>query len=166
MTGDKALRSDVHSKGLWHLSVHVWVINDKGELLLQKRSPNKENYPNLWDIPSAGHVTAGDSSLETAVRETSEELSIKLPKEDFVLVASIKESAVSNGGLYINNEFNDIYLVKSNIELEDIKIQAEEVSEIKFISQEELKRMVGDNHSNLVAHPEEYRILFKYLEDK
>lgn len=66
LTGEKKLRSEIHAKGLWHKVVHgihfisahsaVWIVNSKGELMVQKRSEIKESYPGLWDISSAGNL--------------------------------------------------------------------------------------------------------------
>ena len=50
-----ATRSHVHSNGLWHCSVHIWIINPStSKILLQKRSMSKDTFPGRWDISSAG----------------------------------------------------------------------------------------------------------------
>ena len=96
--------------GDWHRAVHVWIYaQSTHRLLIQKRAACKESWPNLWDISAAGHgallhrqnwsdllhaaetlllnhifciaVTAGDQSLETAQRETQEELGVDVPVE-------------------------------------------------------------------------------------
>jgi isopentenyl-diphosphate Delta-isomerase len=74
LTGAVKSRGEVHRTGFWHRTVHIWIINGKKQLLLQKRSINKESYPGLWDISAAGHITAGDSIRNAAIRELKEEL--------------------------------------------------------------------------------------------
>lgn len=49
VTGEKRTRSEVHSKGLWHKAVHIWIVNDKRELILQKRSHEKITNPDMWN---------------------------------------------------------------------------------------------------------------------
>lgn len=49
-TGNIKLRSEVHRDGDWHKAVHIWIINDEGEILLQRRCATKESYPNMLDI--------------------------------------------------------------------------------------------------------------------
>jgi isopentenyl-diphosphate delta-isomerase type 1 len=71
-------RSEVHRLGLRHRSVHVWVYNRMGELLLQKRSRRKECFPGMWDSAAAGHVDRGEAYDECAVRELQEELGVTL----------------------------------------------------------------------------------------
>jgi len=70
-------RSEIHGNpSLIHKVVHVLVFNSKGELLLQKRSMDKDVAPGKWDTSVGGHVNSGES-LETAVRrEMEEELGI------------------------------------------------------------------------------------------
>ena len=57
--GVSKTRGEVHAKGLWHQAAHVWIYNSKGEILLQKRSMQKESWPGRWDISAAGHVQQG-----------------------------------------------------------------------------------------------------------
>lgn len=74
-----ASRHEVHSKGLRHRAVHVFVFNRKGELFLQKRSRWKDAHPGCWDSSAAGHVNAGDEYDSTAARELIEELGVEAP---------------------------------------------------------------------------------------
>jgi len=53
-TGIAETKPEIHRQGLWHQTVHVWLINSQGEILLQHRSELMENYPDMWDISVAG----------------------------------------------------------------------------------------------------------------
>ena len=79
-------KSICHSKnpGFYHKPVWIWIVNSKNEVLVQKRASVKKSFPNYWDMPSAGHVAAGESSIEGAIRETEEELGLKTKKEDYI----------------------------------------------------------------------------------
>ena len=60
-------RGEVHRDGDYHRAVHVWIYAESTqELLLQRRADCKDSYPGQWDISSAGHISAGDSSLVSA----------------------------------------------------------------------------------------------------
>ncbi|KAL1063420.1 hypothetical protein V6Z11_D13G141400 [Gossypium hirsutum] len=74
---------DVHRDGDYHKAVHVWNFAERTqELLLQKRADCKDSWPGLWDISSAGHISAGDSSLITAqYKENNEARSLILQKQ-------------------------------------------------------------------------------------
>lgn len=78
-----ASREEVHSRGLWHQTVYVWVLDSDNNLLLQLRSPQKKACPGHWDISCAGHILSGSSPLEAAKREFSEELGLDLSGERF-----------------------------------------------------------------------------------
>lgn len=157
------LRSEVHAKGLWHKAIHVWLINDRGELLIQRRSPLKENHPNQWDIPAAGHLTAGQEETEAAIRETKEELGIDVSEDNLELIGNVKQESASNGGKYINKEINNIYLVHTDKEIEQMTMQPEEVAELKYIDPKELKKIIDSEDPEFVRHKEEYAILFEFL---
>ena len=69
-------RGEVHADGDMHRAVHVFVIGKKGQLLLQKRSILKDVHPGTWDSSVAGHVDAGETYEQAAVRELEEEMGI------------------------------------------------------------------------------------------
>src|SRR3989344_1498741 len=92
LTGQTVAYDVAHQKGILHKAVHVWLLNSKGELLIQKRSANKEAYPNQWEISASGHVSAGQTSLEAARRETKEELGLDLPDQAFQYLFTLKHS--------------------------------------------------------------------------
>ncbi|MBW2182232.1 MAG: NUDIX domain-containing protein, partial [Deltaproteobacteria bacterium] len=56
LTGVSKSRNEIHQEGIWHRSVHIWVLNDKEELLIQRRALEKESHPGLWDVSCAGHI--------------------------------------------------------------------------------------------------------------
>ncbi len=162
-TGVKKLKSEVHRGGDWHRAVHVWIVNSKGELLIQKRAPQKDNHPNMWDIPSAGHVSAGETPAICAERETEEELGLTLGAEKFEYLFTVSQKSVSNNGTYINNEINDVFLVRLDAELSRMELQKEEVSEVRFVPFRELEKIIGNGNPDFVSHPEEYKKLFEEL---
>lgn len=69
-------RGEVHAEGLMHRAVHIFVVGKKGQLLLQKRSRFKDVHPGDWDSSVAGHVDAGESYEQAAIRELEEEMGI------------------------------------------------------------------------------------------
>ena len=164
LIGERKLKKEVHEQGLWHRSVHVWIVNSKKEVLIQKRSPLKDNHPNEWDISSAGHVSAGEDDITSAIRETEEEIGLKFNPEDFILIGIVKQMSKREG--YINNEINPVYVVKMDLDLDKIVKQEEEVSEVKFIAYKELKIIIEKKDPTFVQHSEEYKLLFDYLENK
>ena len=71
-------RDEVHARGLWHKSTHVFVYDPQDRLLIQRRSQNKDLYPGLWDYSVGEHLLPGESFLAGAHRGLAEELSIRV----------------------------------------------------------------------------------------
>jgi 16S rRNA (adenine1518-N6/adenine1519-N6)-dimethyltransferase len=67
---------EVHKNGILHRVVHVFVEDENGNILLQKRGPHVATHPNLWDYSAAGHVDEGENYMQAATRELAEELGI------------------------------------------------------------------------------------------
>ncbi len=140
--------------GEYRISVHVWIINNKGELLIQKRSPQKRKYPNMWACHGGG-VDAGENSLEAAIRECKEEIGVNLDKENIEFVLSYK---------YSNSTFLDIYLARADINLEDLVFQEEEVCDAKWVTLDEFDNMIKNNEvPSVVLH---YFDFFKKIINK
>ena len=120
--------------GLNKLSVHVWIVNDNGEYLLQQRVNTAKKFPNMWGQTGGGAI-AGESSWDTCVRETVEELGLTPDPEKSVLVGTIKRPM----------DFVDIWLVHSNANISEIKPQASEVQSVKWATLADIQHMQNDN---------------------
>ena len=164
MTGEVKLRQEVHRDGDWHKAVHIWIFNRNGEVLLQRRSPNKDSYPNMLDISCAGHLSAGESSLEGALRELEQELGLYVETEELKLFDCMKISRVFKE-TFINNEFNDLYYLITDKKTNDMTIQEEELSEIFFIPFDKLKQMINEKDESVVIDKMELDILEKHIDE-
>jgi isopentenyldiphosphate isomerase len=161
--GKTKLRSEVHRDGDWHKAVHIWIINNKGDILLQRRCATKDSNPNMLDISCAGHLSAGDDSLTGAIRELKEELNLDVNKEDLEYIKTLKRSSKYTE-TFINNEFDDLYILRTDKKLEDMEYQKEEISEIMYVPYKEFKKMVQNKQPDLLRHDEEFEILFNLFD--
>jgi 16S rRNA (adenine1518-N6/adenine1519-N6)-dimethyltransferase len=91
----RATRSEVHRLNLLHRAVHVFVLNKRGELLIQKRSRFKDMHPGAWDSSVSGHLDSGEDYLPAAVRELEEEMGISAEASELQEVAAISPSAAT-----------------------------------------------------------------------
>lgn len=162
LTGEQKTRQEVHAQGLWHYATDLWFLNSKGELLIQLRSALKDNNPNKWDISSGGHVRAGENDVVGVLREIKEEFGLDIKPEELHYLGTVKIETERRG--YINKEFNPIFLVRLDFDVNNIKKQDGEVAAVKWIDWRELQKIVESNDLSFVAHEEEYKILFNYLE--
>jgi isopentenyldiphosphate isomerase len=153
-TGAVKSKADVHRDGDWHRSAHVWIVNGRGEVLLQRRSARKENNPGLWDVSVAGHLSAGEDAVTAAIRETQEEIGLTVSANELQHIATIVEASVLNGGRYIENEFHEIFLVRREVDLSQLRLQDGEVDDVAFVPVTELL-----SRGDLVPHGTEYQLL-------
>ncbi|XP_020890544.1 nudix hydrolase 3 [Arabidopsis lyrata subsp. lyrata] len=170
-TGVTKPRGEVHRDGDYHRAVHVWIfVETTQELLLQLRSDDKDSWPGQWDISSAGHISAGDPSLISAQRELHEELGVKLPKDAFEKIFVFLQECVTNDGKFINNEFNDVYLVTilHPIPLEAFTLQKEEVSAVNYVPYEEYRNFLAKEDPAYVPYDVngEYGKLFDIIKQR
>jgi isopentenyl-diphosphate delta-isomerase len=163
--GYSVTREEAHKKGLWHRTVHIWILNSKRMILIQKRAPTKETHPGKWDVSCAGHLSAGDKSINGAIRELKEELGISVQDNELTYLLTIPHTTTVYRLDIIDNEFSDVYLLKKDLIPKDLSIQTQELTEVKFIDLKELKERVLVLHDpGFVPHEEEYTRLFELLE--
>jgi isopentenyl-diphosphate Delta-isomerase len=127
-------------KGLYHRIARIMVEDEAGDVLLQKRTADRELYPGRWDNSAAGHVDEGEDYLTAAKRELAEEI-------------GLREVNLQEMGYYQThgsfewrklNRFNKAYKVVAPKDTE-FSLQPEEVAEIKWFKPQELKQLIIDN---------------------
>lgn len=165
LTGKKASKKEIHEKGWWHQTAHVWIYNSWGEILLQKRSMAKDSYPGLWDISVGGHVDAGESPLQAALREMSEEVGIVADEKDLKKIGVRKSAKGLSRKNYKNNEFQNVYLYKLDGQASDLRIRQEEVDEVRFVSLDDLENEIRntETYKKYVNHGEYYFDVIKEI---
>lgn len=160
-TGEIKEKQEAHENGNFHRTAHVWIINDKKELLLQKRSASKKDHPNCWDISGAGHIRASETVTQGAIRELNEELGVNANENELKYITTIKSTKNPK-----NMEFQYVYLLECNKKIEEYAFEDEEVSEVKYVHFIELENMVKEKSEGLLLHDEEYKKLFEYIKDR
>ena len=144
--GIKKERFKVHRDGDWHKGVHIWIIAGN-KILVQKRAPTKDTFPNVFDISCAGHVESGDNYDKTAIKELKEELGITVSTNELVFLEKRKFITKDSPRKVINNEIINIYFLNFTGNMKDITLQKEEVSEIRVFEIEELKKLLKNKPS-------------------
>jgi 8-oxo-dGTP pyrophosphatase MutT (NUDIX family) len=114
----------------------------------------------MWDISVGGHVSSGEESLISAKRELSEELGLNPDNYEFEYVDVIKEKFVD--GDIVSNEYVTIYKIISDIKIEDITLQKEEVSEARWFSRDALDSLRDED--KVIPHIEEFDMIYNILD--
>jgi len=127
-------KGDTIPSGYYPMVVMVVIRNSKGQFLMQKRVPSKGGD---WGV-TGGHPKAGETPLEGIVTEVKEELGLDFSNEIFVQY----DSGCDGKDCY------KMYFVNKDININDIRIQEEELTEVKWFSMDELKCMVKSNELN------------------
>lgn len=125
--------------GLMHRAVGVILRNPKNELFLQRRSLGDDYFPGSWTLSCTGHVNAGESCHDAAVRELHEELGLEELNPAYLLKHNIPKIRFEN-----RIEYEIMYLYECEAGLAEIKLDREEVEEGKYISISDLKNELRD----------------------
>ena len=156
-TGKIALKSEAHKAGWYHPTVHIWPYTPSGKVLLQKRAPEKDTFPGLWDVSVAGHIHAEETPLEAALREVKEEIGLDLESGSLQFFGRFKSEQSHPGGI-LDREFHYVYLSELSVPLESLRPQQGEVSELELRSLLQFSEEVWGlaNPGRYVPHKREY----------
>ena len=167
-TGNCAPKDYLHQKGLFHPTVHIWFYNRTPAILLQKRGPNKQIFPNLWDVSVAGHVAAGETILEAALREIKEEIGLVVGSTALELLRVKKNINKFPIGI-TDCEFQHVYLCELLVDVTALKLQSEELEAVRLFSFEEINQCQLRKHKDFKIVPADmqyYSYIIQCIKDK
>lgn len=135
---DPLPRELVHEQKVWHRTTQIWIINNKNEVLCQKRSMAKDIKPGYWEPFFGGHVLANENQLMNAVNELHQELGLYLSASAFATLFTWRDETYK--------EFQFIYKVYWAGELEEITLEKEEIDDLKWVSNGEIQNIISSKH--------------------
>lgn len=138
-----------HENGLLHRAFSVFLFNEKGEMLLQKRAAEKYHSPNQWTNACCSHPRENESYLDAAKRRLNEELGIESELTErfhFIYKADVGQDLWEHE---LDHVFTGIYNG-------DFNLNPDEVSEIKYMS-------IADLNTDIQQYPERYTEWFKII---
>ena len=146
-TGQKKSKSEIHRKGLFHSTVHVWIFTEDGNILIQKRSKKKELNPGVWDVSVAGHVKFNENIKKAAKRETLEETGININTKDLLKIGVYR--SINIHPTAIDKEFFHTYILKIDKNSINLDFKNNEVDDLKFISIEEMESLIKEENNKI-----------------
>ena len=170
-TGQTAERKKVHREGIRHRTAHVWLLRkrrERVEILLQKRSDDKDSFPGCYDISSAGHIPAGVDYIPSALRELKEELGVDAEASQLHYCGKrfIYYEEIFYGEPFVDNQVTKVYILWLDQEADEFTLQAEEVDEVKWFDLDECMELVRHNRISHCIMMEELEMVRKgALED-
>ena len=162
-TGEVVEREEAHRLGVRHRTAHVWLVRKSRtkpggfEVLLQKRSDDKDSFPGCYDISSAGHIPAGDDWIPSALRELREELGVVARPEDLHYVGKrlISSLRVFHGRKFVNRQVSAVYFLWCDRDEDEFTIDPGEVSSVRWMEMGALKkRLKSRGFPNCVSEVE------------
>ena len=121
----------------YHLVVHVWIRNSKGEYLISQRSANRPTYPLMWECVG-GSVVKGEDRLLGAIREAKEEVGVDLePGKGSVLFTKVRK--IIEGKIF--NDIMDVRLFDYDGPVDLNNATTDEVAQVAWMDREQIKEL-------------------------
>lgn len=137
LTGREHIRGQRLPEGGYHLVVHVWIRNSRGQYLISRRSANRPTNPLKWECVG-GSVLIGESSLEGALRETREEVGVELDASSGqVLFTRVR---CSMGGEDFQ-DIMDVWLFRYDGQVSLTDATTDEVCQVEWMEPEKIRRL-------------------------
>ena len=125
----------------YHLVVHVWIRNSKGEYLIVQRSANRPTFPLVWECVD-GSVIKGEDSLQGALREVKEEVGVDLlPEKGHVILSDIKKIEFGK----VVNKIVDVWLFEYDGEVDLSNATTDEVAQVAWMGRSQIKELFDAN---------------------
>ena len=122
--------------GEYILLVKCWILNNNNEILLTQRRMDKYN-GGMWE-PTGGLASSGETSIQAIKRELLEEIGLDIQESKLQIVDKKIEKSC----------FKDVYLIKDDIKLAELKFNDGEVINAKYVTIDEFKQMINKKEIN------------------
>jgi isopentenyldiphosphate isomerase len=138
-------KKGAHLTGAWHKAFHCWIVykatGGEPRIVVQRRGPDKAQFPNALDITAAGHYKSGETVAD-GMRELQEELGISV-SFDALIPLGIKHDVTLSPGT-INREFDEVFLLEHDQDILTYNLQVDEVAGVaEFSAREAVEMFAG-----------------------
>ena len=134
LLGKTHVRGVPLQEGEYHIVTDIGLVRPDGKLLITKRHPQKI-WGNMWEC-TGGSALTGEESRYSAARELAEEVGVVVDPQELKLLNTVR----------IKDRFVDTYVAVRNLETKDLTLQAEEVTDAKFVDFTELVQIWEDKN--------------------
>ena len=141
LTGKEHIRGEKLPENMYHLVVHVWIKNSKGQYLISQRSANRPTFPLMWECVG-GSVLKGESSIDGAIREAKEEVGVELLPDNGKLIFS-KNRKIIDGKKF--NDILDVWLFQYDGDVTLINATTDEVKQIVWMDKNQILDLLKQN---------------------
>lgn len=172
LTGLTRERTLAHEDGTIHGTSHVWIGRQREDggydILLQKRSVDKDSFPGCYDISSAGHIPAGSDFPESALRELEEELGIRASEHALQYIGMHKAFLQTHfyGRPWNNYEISAVYLYEEPVDIQKLTLQQEEIESVKWMDLDACLSDIRDEKPEYCIYADELEMVKEYVRRK
>ena len=168
-TGITKKRALVHRDGDLHGASHIFVTRlhqGRIQVLLQKRSQDKDSFPGWLDTSSAGHLDPGESFDQGAQRELSEELGLTGVAPRFLFIQHQDYEKVFHGEVFHDREIDYVYMIELDQPEEAFQIEACELQSVHWLDARNIVSIIDSpDNDQICILPLEFHRLIPHLEE-
>jgi len=143
-TGQILDRPTIHAQQLWHEVVNVWVINGRGELLMQLRAPGVELAPDVWDVTVGTHVRPGEAPSDTAIRALKDTFALTITPEELKHLFNIQNANPMPDGR-THNVFGHVFLLHADLQIKALRVDKRKIADLKWVPLNQLMLDIGSD---------------------
>lgn len=141
-TGELLDREVVHERGLWHEAANVWIINSRGEVLLQLRGKHIELNPDVWDVAVGTHVRPGEDPTVAAQRCLQTELGITITADQLKHLFNIQSANPLGQGKF-HKVLGHVFLLKRDLDISECTVDPEKIAKLAWVPLIQVMAEVG-----------------------
>ena len=142
---------------LWGCVLALIIRDNKILMILRKNKPDAGNF-NLV----GGRMEENETVSMAIIREIKEELGLSIEKSDILFIGSTKSTNIKDE--IINNHFNEYYIINKDVDISNLSLQEEEVSEVKWVEKNDIINRVINNYDGITNKEGCWEYLLKYYE--
>ncbi len=142
-------RGVVHTKGLWHKTVHCWLYDKEGNIFFQRRADRGTLY-----TTSSGHLSAGESVTEAFQREIKEEIGLDIDASDATHVNVVPfqmDRIKEDGSVFRDRAFANVYVDLYEGDYKDFHMDESEVSGIVIVNAKDALELFQKEEGTLLG---------------
>lgn len=151
-TGQLLDHDAVHEQQLWHAVVNVWVINKKGELLLQLRAPDVELAPNVWDVSVGTHLRPGEEPISAAQRALRNTFQIEVAPEGLKHLFNIQSANPMPNGRF-HKVLGHVFLTQQDFDPSTVQIDDTKIAKLAWVPLESFMAEIGSSETQGKYYP-------------
>lgn len=145
-TGQIMDRKTVHQKELWHGVANVWIVNSKGEILMQLRGPGMELAPNVWDVTIGTHLRVNENPMQAALRALDTELGLRMTPDDLKHLFNIQCANPMPDGT-THKVLGHVFLVHRDLDFAELRYDPQKITRFAWVPMDALVNEVGSEET-------------------